>query len=728
MFIMSAKEYFRSMSVAIIIFSLLFQMMAADQMMVVGTDAPTDNNEDEYFPLLSTFQNSTFSSTSFALTREIMVRDGDRLYLGYSDEPSDEVRGILLTISDDNGSSWEEPVRIWPLKQCYGIMVNLEIIDGTLLCVVKEMISLEWEDRSIHVVEVPLNDWRNTTAYNKMRLDDTAKGYVAPFDSVVLGDEVIVFWARSHFIETLYRIRRADGNWSEIMELDPDNHSSSMSITTRMVDGIDTIFYFYLYDNLNRIYLTRSNDGENWTEREEIVYLNDKPARIEVVNYDDKIHLLMSEYDGYDLLYMSSTDGSNWSSPKKIGEMGYNPHTSSYPGKINIAISVSAENQMLYVSHDHKDGVAIYSSGNNGSDFIGPYVFQNTDFAYSTFGPDGNILFMQNGSKLEIRSLTSPDQYDPHEDDNETEPEDPDDNSTEPDDNSTDPEDPIDNSTDPEDPVDNSTDPGDDTDDTETPEPQPQVIEEDDVKIDILTGEDEGTVHLNAALLPGVDTSGTDLEFIWIAEGVGIIGYGRNITTCLDDGEYIITLEIRNGGLLSYSSTFDLTIPPLENGCKKEKDSDLMLILVAIIVGIILAIIPFLIAFRPRSKRFNEHQEEMSEEIASEEVDLGIPIAKGVRCGGLHPVDNAGLINRDLGPGLVPIPPVEIEVGSDISIEGSAEDISSIRNSILMKDLHVDRTHRRKDLLKRSKKALKKGEIDNVSYKSIKELLDKVRD
>jgi len=127
------KGFVKSIPAAIIVFILLMQLIPSDQVAVEATDAPTDGDGNEYFPLMSSISKCATSSTSWTQGREVMTRDGQYLYLGYSDEPTTGNKGLLLTRSDDNGTTWEDPIRIWPLKDIYGMMIGLEVIDGTLI-------------------------------------------------------------------------------------------------------------------------------------------------------------------------------------------------------------------------------------------------------------------------------------------------------------------------------------------------------------------------------------------------------------------------------------------------------------------------------------------------------------------------------------------------------------------------------------------------------------------
>jgi len=703
-----------------------------------GPMSRSGTGENETFPAVHTFENASWWTNYIILSRDTMIRANGFIYQAFVELGDNDTKGIALTRSGDNGTTWADPVHLWNLSDNLAMRVFLIPYNGTLYCFVNQYVELAWTTWSFFCIEVPLDDWRNSTKYTTTRMDDTDPGYIATFNAFVFHGEVYLMWTRSHYMDCLYRVRDVNGTWGPIRYLNVGTYFSRMSAMVSNISGISTIYLLYTYTNTNSIHITTSTDGSNWTSPKNLFYLADEPDQVEMIEYNGRFHLVVSERLGYDVFYTNSGNGSQWAPLQKIGEKAEQFGSDLVPPPLNVAITASDSRDMIYVAHDNKGGgIAVVYSRDNGSSFGGPVLLNNSNYSLPNFDPEGEFLMhMEGEDKLVMRSLyvnisdfEPPDGDDNSTDDNDTTPEEPveepDDNSTE--DNGTAPEEPV------EEPDDDSMeDNGTAPEDNGPPDPLPLTLEPDDIEIEVnpanLSRKPESTL-LSAVLPTGIDPDRMGLTFIWTVEGTDIIAAGQEVELTLSPGRYTISLEVRdlNGTLARKSIIFDV---PMSPECSDKEDGSMRTIAFFVMVLVLLSLAVFLFILSLTRRRSRGSVEADTKSIPPHTGSPPDTAADdGVRTGYLSPTDRG----ITLTPGLhvhgreyqsaVHVPEPH-PAGNARAMERKIPNMDDLKDEVLSRDFHQTFEDRKQDILSRAERHHRDGRLDESSFNSIRELLE----
>ena len=722
----------------VVIITVIFTVMALwiqgvpiEAYKVTGSELATRSGEtnDQTAPLVSIFENVSGGNSAYGQSREAMVRDGNDLYIVTTQFNESGALGAFLTRSGDNGTNWDDPVTLWNYTTCYNLKTTILLQNNTLYCFISEFKETSWTTWSIHCLEIPLDNWRNTSTYNRTRVDDTQQGYMADFQAISFKGEIYIFWVRSHYIDCLYRIRSTDGNWGVIRSLDAGTYTSIFSVRVSNISGTETIYFLHNYWHKDQVYLSTSTNGLNWTASTDLFYLSDSTHLMDMVEFNGRLHMVVAERDGYDIYYSSTSNGTAWLPLQKIGEKS----ETVIDGKLqnlSLAITGSLKTGNLYLAHDYKDGIALYTSENNGTTFQSPLILNNSKNHHPNFDVNGEFLIHSYDWKaLHIRELwehvsnaTTPDPTNNTDDNSTNDPvDDPDDNST---------NDPVD------DPDDNSTnDPVDDPDDNHTDDPAPEPmacsIDPADVMIEVEmeVGEEKDKIHLTFNISSDLDLDEKYLTFIWRSEEMGVLGDGKDLLIDLPPGDHEIILTISGPNGTIVEKSFLLNVPN-----KEEKDkaqySGYLIFGVAIALILIALMITIIMFVAPRSRKKKHEDTPFSTRAQDNFTNDHHYQDNGLKSGNIH-INDYEIVSMD--PSVCDIStisdiprasPNRNNIRSISSMETKYE-LSDLRSTVISRSFHADQEPKRRDLLERSKNQFNNGELDTDSYYAIKELLGK---
>jgi len=320
------------------------------------------------------------------------------------------------------------------------------------------------------------------------------------------------------------------------------------------------IHFAFIYHITGKVHVMGSVDGQNWSSPSNLWSSPDSFERISLTEWKGRLHLVLSEYSGYDIYHSWSTDGSSWVPFMKIAENTLNDLRPMDPQTNTVVIAGNRDIDSLLVALDSNSGVELLGSRNNGESFERLAFFKNDTSFYPNFCSEGKLLmYVTEGNELVVRRLGNKSLVEPPEDDGPVDPPGtPDDNSTDP------PIPPDDNSTVP---PDNGTDDGPVTNGTTPPPSNGTAGHDDDT-----SGEGNDTspeppasnnrppdrpkmVFMEGDLYEGMEISirgsGNDpdendtlLNYTWYIGGIGIVGYGPSLRFTLSAGTYDLTLRV----------------------------------------------------------------------------------------------------------------------------------------------------------------------------------------
>lgn len=651
--------------------------------------------DDDPFPEVGSFSKVNFTTT-FTSTWEEMAKDGTHQYVIYTGEDIQKRKSVYITRSTLGNYSWEDPLRIWELGDFYGFNPGIYISNGTIYAFFIQKITDDWTTWSYYCKEIPIDQWRDSSKHVVTRLDDTISGYIQSSNYIELNGELFVFWTRSHFVEGVYKIRHSDGTWSNIKYIDPSVNIAVGSVIKRTINGEDRLHYYYQYYHESRLYLYTTSDGENWSNRKEVLYLPDAPDVFEIIYHNNKYHMVVGERYGTDVYYLTSINGIDWSDPKWIGQKPDISSRTEFPFRLNVALTVSEETGYMYVTYDHKDGAAVHVSTDNGSTFSLLDVFDGKWFQFPTFDHWGKHLIYMDGDHLRIRSLHQ----------------------------RITPDDPSGNDTDPEDPPSNDTTPGNDT-DPEDPPSDPLSIEEEDVEVELETlKDDEGEKLYLVAYSSVVDLDDDEITVEWYVEGIGIIGYGRELIYEGVEGISEVIMRIRDKGTLVFENTYIVDNNP-DTSTDDDEDLTLGFLMVALLSAMVVMIsilLALVLVFIPLSRRKDKVEEGyMAPPHPYDGIPGSIGEPKDIRKGALYsPHTLEGPVKQEP---LQPRSQMALKPAGH-GMKSDGENLDIYRERASSKDIHMDQSTRKELLLKKARKKLEKGDLGPTEYKKVLESLN----
>ncbi len=679
-----------------------------------GSGADGQVNSEDDLPLVNRIEDVSIHSTSIAMNRKVMDWHGNDLFLAYIHENEQGASSAKLIVSSDRGRTWSDPVTVWPPVQCYAMKVDILIDGGTLFYFINIREEEDWETWSIQAYDVPVHDWYNISYFNPTRIDSLYSGYSSHTQALKFEDKVIYFRTRSHYVDLPYRIYD-NGEWGATELIDSGTYISNFAAVSSDISGTETIYFVYQYYNQNRAYLTTSTDGLNWTGARELKYFSDAPQRLSLVEYNNGLHLIINERNGYDVYHAYSYDGITWSDFVKIGENTEKVGSSIRP--VPDDVSLVSNGTTMIAAFDHDDGIEVMVYDENSGDFVQGAFLKNDTSRYPTFDTRGlYLLYHENQNDLVVRSIG------PFELDTDNEPVDPDD-----DDDQNDPDPPV-----------NDTDPDDD-DDTGDPDPpgewddlvppgEPEMVAISDPEAD------ENTVRLEAFIPNPGDYSEDEINYTWSIDGMGEVGHGSSILLELPPGDHRITLraEYSEGRFVESSRWLRMGDEPVLLDDKGKGWELQPLIIVAIAIVFLTVVVLILVGFifkrkqeretsqgrRPGERREVDTPEGPTRTMISDQGDL---VTSG-RIGDLDPVPTTGrYADYEVGTGARSDPKFGNSTHKD---SVNRIDISGLREKAQSMGPRRSRTSIREEILERTLIARDRGEMSEEAFRAVDDILN----
>ncbi len=451
--------------------------------------------------------------------------------------------------------------------------------------------------------------------------------------------------------------------------------TSHLSVKVADISGKERLYFLYNYPNNGRVYITYSDDGKDWKDPISLFTLVKSPDKTELIEFNDKLHIVVAERNGYGVFYSSSSDGVSWTALRKIGEKGQTVVQGRTFQRYNVAMTSNSDTGEIFVTFNDDEGITVLVSDDFGMTFNRSMHLENTSFEHPILSMDGNfLLHMVDGKELQIRDLS--DFTGREVDDKPSVP-------------SSDPLGPLDI----------------------------------DIDSDVDQDGDGGTVLLSANI--DDEDSFNIVEYSWYLEGVHFIGFGKEISYDLPPGEHniLVIVEDRNGNITE--KWMRISIPGSENNSEKGANGAVIVLISGLLIFFILVVVGVMIVIRHRRRShhldIDNSNEMMLDDPSSQTRNLSP--AKGVKGGYLHPAsypENLPQPREAVRPPL----PVHKEV------HGGSFDplvkIDSLELNIRSREVHDDHLGRKDLLHSRSRNMEEEGTLDRETYIEIKELLDRV--
>jgi len=548
--------------------------------------------------------------------------------------------------SKDQGKTWDQPVSVTSEEDIATMRIEVRIHDGHIFYLVWVRRSWgtdsdDFRTRSLNCYVLPVSDWANISKYVPQRMDDLYNGFMASYQLLEFKGDVYVFWTRSHYMDTMYK-RYDEGRWSGTMNLQTGTYTTYFSAVSSNISGKEMIHYVYHYFPGDALYATMSSDGLNWSKAIMLMSNSDSFERISMTEWKGRLHLVVSELEGYDLYHSWSTDGSTWVPFMKIGKNTLNDLRSMDPRTNAIGIMGSSEMGELLVVYETNSGVELLGSRNNGESFEPIARFKNETAFYPSFSSEGKFLiYVDAHNTLTMRRIGINRSTEPPGADNSTDPPTPpDDNSTDPpippDDNSTIPPDngtddgPVTNGTTPP-PSNGTTGPDDDTtgdgNDTSPEPPASNNRPPDRPKMVFMEGDlYEGMEISIRGSGSDPDENDTLLNYTWYIEGIGIVGYGPSLRFTLPAGTYDLTLRVTDQQGAYSELTCVLVVRSTDGFVVPENTRKAVgLVMFSLLIVLILLFISVAVFFLRRSSRKQGEEADQSTfylEVPDENISL----------------------------------------------------------------------------------------------------------
>jgi len=644
-------------------------------------------------------EDVSIHSTSIAMNRKVMDWNGNDLFLAYIHDNELGASSAKLIVSGDRGRTWSDPVTVWPYVQCYAMKVDILIDEGTLFYFINIREEEDWETWSIQAYDVPVHDWHNISYFQPTRIDDRYSGYSSHSQALKFQDRVFYFRTRSHYIDLPYRIYD-NGEWGSTRLIDSGTYISNFAAVSSDISGTETIYFVYQYYNQNRVYLTISTDGLNWTSAQELKYFSDAPQRLSLVEHNNGLHLIINERNGYDVYHAFTRNGENWSGFRKIGENTENAASSIKP--IPDDVSLVSNGTTMIAAFDHDDGIEVMVYDEGSGDFIHEAYLRNGTSRYPTFDTRGlYLLYHEDQNDLVVRSIG---QLDLDEDNGTGDPYD--------DDDLNDPDPPVN---------DTEQDPPGEWDDIEPPgEPEMVISSEDD-------GE-KNTVRLEAFIPGQRDYPEDDINYTWTVEGMGEVGYGPSILLELPPGDHMVTLraEYSEGKFVESSRWLRMGDEP-EFLLDEDEAPNLQPVIIVAIIIILLAVVLltiFGLIFKRKKERetFHDRRPGKRRDVNTSEGPARsmIPDQENlVTSGRIGDIDQVPTIGHEAGARSI-----SSTEYTDGHSQGRTMSLSDLREIALTPGYRRSRTSMKDDILESTLLARERGEISDEAFRAVDDILN----
>jgi hypothetical protein len=299
---------------------------------------------------------------------------------------------FYLTMSDDEGRTWKDPVEVFQRKGNDEGGCELEIHDEKIffLIVLKGQFSYQ---RELSVKVTSIMNWQNISSVQRYILDDvysTVSTKMCPVE-----EKLILFWWNSN--NALRHITYDGGKWVDRKLI--GNSIAAFSPVRSAFDGNPRIFLIYTYSDRNTIYMKKTADGTAWSNEIQVGYSNEKIRHISGTDGGSEIHLALS-FDEIERIGYGKLDNTETMDLKFISEYSMN--------------LIDPESKEVMVSYSKGEVIICYENSSGRVEFLisvdgyqsSRRITIGNGIAHSpSMDRDFNVICYMNGTRLEIWHL-----------------------------------------------------------------------------------------------------------------------------------------------------------------------------------------------------------------------------------------------------------------------------------------------------------------------------------
>lgn len=659
--------------------------------------------------LVKTINETSFRTTLQANNQNIMVYDEDDIYFGYIRKNENGTFESMLVNSSDGGKNWSEPIVVFKSNNTQQVRIELLIHEDRIFYA--NMIIFQdgnyYENRRLDCTIIPTSSWDNRSTWNTSRMDTDMPGYIGNTAMVGVGDEVILFWQRSHFANTIYRIH-SNGTWGNSRYFLEGKSMMWPVPVVSNISGREKLYVFFSYYPEDSLTMTTSSDGgRNWSEPSVLYYDHiGSFNRLSVKELNGKLHLVVNNRWGNNVYYSNTEDGYNWTNLKKVGMFEYSGDDAI---KNSLTLGINMEHSSLFITYDNmtddSSTVEVLLSMDNGTSFDKVARFGNNTSVRSPMFDERCkfIIYHRSEEELIIREIDfitnegledgdeSNDGEDTPNDDNENGTED---NNTKPKENNNETNEEDGNETDPSEGNNETWENGTPVHQGNNPPISSEIIRENG---EIIDGE---WFTLRAVATDPDMGYGDELTYKWTIVGIGEVGTGEEIQIKLSPGVYTIELLVRDstGNEIKTSTEIEVGGTNSSDNNSQNRGEELFWLLL-VILSILIILITFLSVYFIKKKMADSRKN--SVETIKENHDSGkIPIV------------NSGKLNRSND---------EMMYHSNPHRNFSNE-IKQIEDESI--EMGEDFDEEKRDLRMVAKRKFEDGNISPDAYSELKRILD----
>ena len=692
------------------VIATMFILILASSLVILKEQVKGEGEfySEDKWDIVNIINGTDYHSSYQTNNKEIMVWNGDDVYLAYIKDEGNDNYSSMLTKSTDGGENWSEPVVVFSSNNSIAVRAELLIHDDHLYYANMVVFNYGnyYVNRRLDCMITPIASWNNESNWNKTRMDSEMPGYVGNSMMVGVGDDVILFWQRSHLANTAYRTH-SNGTWSNTSYFLGGRSMGWPVPIVSDISGEETLFVYFTYYPEDSLTMTTSLDGgKSWTDRKVLFYdHNGAFNRLSVRELNDKLHLIVNNRWGDNVFYSGSNDGYNWASLRNIANFQYDGDDSI---KSSLSMGVNKDTDSIFVTFDNITTIEVHYSGDNGTTFekVGRFGNNTVTARASTFGERCRyLIYNRNGDELVIRELvpdtvlkengennsnngteeTAPSP------ENETDPTQ--ENDTEPDENQTE-----------QDPGEKKSDEG--SDQNETWEEGTNVYHgnnpptEAEIESENESYQEGNPFTLRASAIDPDKVYGDTLTYEWYIEGMGKVGTGEEIELDLESGIYSLKLVVTDSTGRSTDVVKKIEVNGIEGtGDDEGSGEDIniwMIPIVAVLILLIIAILSLSI-YHLRRRRDTGEQPRISLNTFESQPPTGEEVVGG-KLDTFDSEDGEEDMNNRFSGDLVPIMEEAL---------GSSGDISKQK-------IH---------LRKKARRSMEGGSISKATYMELEDIL-----
>ncbi len=360
---------------------------------------------DNYFePPLKTFLpvsslQASFESTHRLNARKTLIEHNGRLFLAYVTNNPYPI--AWLTCSDNNGTDWYTPAKVWEGASSISAIVEIYIYGELLFYSIVNTYGISPADKELLVKIIQYDMWWEITNASVINID--SNGYIHNTKFITFNQTLFLFWGRSSYMDCMYRIYH-DGEWSRAYYVATSTFISNFFPIVLNISEVETLYFFYQYYPANTIYVSKTLDGFHWDTATPLFSHPDSFHHIVVAKHNGKIHLAASSLRGGEIFYASSDNLTTWSPLKVIATYVQGGDVGEDRDPRETVISFNEKEDILFIAYEnHSREIDVITSSDNGKTFRRFIDFKNFPSQCPGFSDSGNyFLFVRNSSELHI--------------------------------------------------------------------------------------------------------------------------------------------------------------------------------------------------------------------------------------------------------------------------------------------------------------------------------------